>query len=180
MTLAPWKESYDKPRHAHWVNDAIQPSHPLLPPFSFCPQFSQHQNLFPLIKLQEIVKGRETLHAVVHGLQRDATEWLNNSQAYKRKKNSVANWVFLQTYNFKQATVYNQLYLSCCISSFSETRVGKTWVGKLEENARSYSTMKVKVKSLSCVGLFKTPWTVAYQAPPSMGFSRQEYWSGLP
>ena len=40
--------------------------------------------------------------------------------------------------------------------------------------------LKVKVKSLSCVRLFATPWTVAYQAPPSMGFSRQEYWSGLP
>ena len=37
-----------------------------------------------------------------------------------------------------------------------------------------------KVKFLSCVWLFATPWTVAYQAPPSMGFSRQEYWSGLP
>ena len=39
--------------------------------------------------------------------------------------------------------------------------------------------MKVKVKLLSCVQLFRTPWTAAYQAPPSMGFSRQEYWSGL-
>ena len=36
------------------------------------------------------------------------------------------------------------------------------------------------MKSLSCVQLFATPWTVAYQGPPSMGFSRQEYWSGLP
>ena len=36
------------------------------------------------------------------------------------------------------------------------------------------------VQLLSCVRLFATPWTVAYQAPPSMGFSRQEYWSGLP
>ena len=40
--------------------------------------------------------------------------------------------------------------------------------------------LKVKVKSLSHVQFFATPWTVAYQAPPSMGFSRQEYWSGLP
>ena len=40
--------------------------------------------------------------------------------------------------------------------------------------------IKVKVKSLSCARLFATPSTVAYQAPPSMGFSRQEYWSGLP
>ena len=39
---------------------------------------------------------------------------------------------------------------------------------------------KVKVKSLSGVQLIATPWTAAYQAPPSMGFSRQEYWSGLP
>ena len=39
---------------------------------------------------------------------------------------------------------------------------------------------KVKVKSLSRVRLFATPWTAAYQAPPPMGFSRQEYWSGVP
>ena len=38
----------------------------------------------------------------------------------------------------------------------------------------------MKVKSLSHVQLLVTPWTVAYQAPPSMEFSRQEYWSGLP
>ena len=43
-----------------------------------------------------------------------------------------------------------------------------------------YHILKVKGKSLSCVQLFVTPWTVAHQAPPSMGFSRQEYWSGLP
>jgi len=39
---------------------------------------------------------------------------------------------------------------------------------------------KVKVKSLSRVRLLVTPWTAAHQAPPSMGFSRQEYWSGVP
>ena len=38
----------------------------------------------------------------------------------------------------------------------------------------------VKVKLLSRVGLLVTPWTAAYQAPPFMGFSRQEYWSGVP
>ena len=38
----------------------------------------------------------------------------------------------------------------------------------------------MNVKPLSCVWLFATPWIIAYQAPPSMGFSRQEYWSGLP
>ena len=38
----------------------------------------------------------------------------------------------------------------------------------------------MKVKLLSRVRLLATPWTAAYQAPPSMGFSRQEYWSGVP
>ena len=51
----------------------------------------------------------------------------------------------------------------------------------LEWVAISFSiAWKVKVKSLSRVRLLATPWTAAYQAPPSMGFSRQEYWSGLP
>ena len=40
--------------------------------------------------------------------------------------------------------------------------------------------MAEEVKSLSCVRLFAIPWTVAYHAPPSTGFSRQEYWSGVP
>ena len=42
------------------------------------------------------------------------------------------------------------------------------------------SAEKVKVKPLSHVQIFATPWTVAHNAPLSMGFSRQEYWSGLP
>ena len=53
----------------------------------------------------------------------------------------------------------------------------------LEWGAISFSNAwkwKVKVKSLSCVQLLATPWTAAHQAPPSMGFSRQEYWSGVP
>ena len=49
-----------------------------------------------------------------------------------------------------------------------------------EPPGKPHLCMKVKVKSLSHVRLFATPWTVAHQAPLSMGFSRQEYWSGLP
>ena len=45
--------------------------------------------------------------------------------------------------------------------------------------SKAGGVLKVKVKLLSRVRLFPTPWTVAYQAPLSMGFSRQEYWSGL-
>ena len=51
------------------------------------------------------------------------------------------------------------------------------WVAISFSNAWKW---KVKVKSLSCVRLLATPWTAAYQTPPSMRFSRQEYWSGLP
>ena len=49
------------------------------------------------------------------------------------------------------------------------------WIAISFSNAWKW---KVKVKSLSRVRLLATPWTAAYQAPPSMGFSRQEYWSG--
>ena len=51
------------------------------------------------------------------------------------------------------------------------------WVAISISNAWKW---KVKVKPLSPVQLLATPWTAAYKAPPSMGFSRQEYWSGLP
>ena len=51
------------------------------------------------------------------------------------------------------------------------------WVAISFSNAWKW---KVKVKSFSHVRLSATPWTAAYQAPPSMGFSRQEYWSGVP
>ena len=51
------------------------------------------------------------------------------------------------------------------------------WVAISFSNAWKW---KVKVKSLSRVWLLATPWTAAYQAPPSMGFSRQEDWSGVP
>ena len=51
------------------------------------------------------------------------------------------------------------------------------WVAMFFSNAWKG---KVKVKSLSRVRLFATPWSAAYQAPQSMGFSRQEYWSGVP
>ena len=51
------------------------------------------------------------------------------------------------------------------------------WVAISFSNAWKW---KVKVKLLRHVWLLATPWTAAYQAPPSMGFSRQEYWSGVP
>ena len=62
-----------------------------------------------------------------------------------------------------------------CIS-FIAGRFFTNWATK----KALFLSMKVKMKSISRVWLFVTPWTVAHQAPPSMGFSRQEYWSWLP
>ena len=50
----------------------------------------------------------------------------------------------------------------------------------LNQMPYDYTVERKKVKSISRVRLFGTPWTVAYQAPPSVGFSRQGYWSELP
>ena len=68
-----------------------------------------------------------------------------------------------------------------CGSSWNLVLVGQyTCLGPVENAIHRMESEKVKVKSLSRVQLSATPWTVAYQAPPSMGFFGQEYWSGLP
>ena len=64
--------------------------------------------------------------------------------------------------------------LGSSVSGIFQARIME-WVAISFSNAWKW---KVKVKSLSQVWLFRTPWNAAYQAPPSMGFSRQEYWSG--
>ena len=53
------------------------------------------------------------------------------------------------------------------------------WLINTSKDAQHCLLLKVKVKLLIRVRLFVTPWTIAYQAPLSMRFSRQEYWSGL-
>ena len=90
---------------------------------------------------------------------------------------------------------------ACVLSHFSHVRLSATpwttahqaslamgfskkeyWSGlPFSSPVINYEVSKVsEVKSLSHVRLFETPWTAAYQAPPCTGFSRQEYWSGLP
>ena len=63
------------------------------------------------------------------------------------------------------------------------TRLPRPWDSPGKNTGVGYhfllQCMKVKVKSLSRVRLSATPWTAAYQAPLSMGFSRQQYWSGV-
>ena len=72
-------------------------------------------------------------------------------------------------YNCIPVKVPVEILVHSCFGSLPPPCLSYPWV-----------SVKVKVKLLSRVWLFATPGTVAYQAPPSMGFSRQEYWSGLP
>ena len=75
-----------------------------------------------------------------------------------------------------------QSYLTLCNPRQQPTRLLCPWdsPGKNTGVGCHFLLQGVKVKSLSRVQLFETPWTIPYQAPPSMGFSRQEYWRGLP
>ena len=57
---------------------------------------------------------------------------------------------------------------------------GGNQMSNQNNNTEKIKPQKGEVKLLSCVRLFAIPWTISYQAPPSMKFSRQEYWSGLP
>ena len=78
------------------------------------------------------------------------------------------------TVNSKMLHVYVELSSqggSCCTAVYFYTCITSSPIPSL---------LCVHVQSLSCAQLFATPWTVAPQAPLSMGFSRQEYWSGLP
>ena len=61
----------------------------------------------------------------------------------------------------------------------SHNCIKENWMEQ-QKLTETWHTLGVKVKLLSHVWLFATPWFIAYQAPSSMGFSRQEYWSGLP
>ena len=116
-----------------------------------------------LSKLRELVMDREAWQVASHGVTKNWT-WLSDW--------TELNWEFLKTYFTK-----NLFLIVFHVIGFKEADT--VW---FYNPLRRYHTLKVKVKvkSLSRVRLFSTSWTVAYQAPPSMGFSRQEYWSGLP
>ena len=87
---------------------------------------------------------------------------------------------------------YKQLKLLCLVSTIPDSLYfylmifrGLNFVPNVSWHSNKSQMIvspkkKVKVKSLSHVQLSVIPWAVAHQAPPSMGFSRQEYWSGLP
>ena len=102
----------------------------------------------------------------------------------KKKKNNCISALFWKTersgnISHKFSPKIAQLNLSTVVSIFCIWGLFSSALLRPHRSSLSH-LWKVKVKSLSHVQLFVTPWTVAYQAPPSMGFSRQEYWSGVP
>ena len=82
-------------------------------------------------------------------------------------KNIIKNSLIVQRFRFGTFT----------LGSWVPTLIGQL---RSHQPCRAVKKITSKVKSFSRVWLFATLWTGAYQAPPSMGFSRQEYWSGLP
>ena len=102
----------------------------------------------------------------------------------------ILNWEKLKAFSLKSAAAAAKSLQSCptLCDPIDSSPPGSAVPGILQARtlewvAISFSNAwkwKVTVKSVSHVQLSATPWTVAHQAPPSMGFSRQEYWSGVP
>ena len=148
-----------------------------------------------------------TLHACLHGISEItqhgaySTAWplirpyWNKSSLFKESvkfyEESVKSYEkSMKSYEFLTAAAATESLQSCLtlcdprdsspsgspIPGILQARILE-WVAISFSNAWKW---KVKVNSLSRVWLVATPWIAAYQAPPSMGFSRQEYWSGVP
>ena len=146
--------------------------------------------------LQELVLDREAWHAAVHGVTKNQTQliesllWNWTEQLSNWTKQLLINWPFNEKdkwFVLAAAAKSLQLCPTLCDpidGSLPDSAIpGILQARTLEWVAISFSNAwkwKVKVTSLSSVRLFATPWTAAYQAPLSMGFSRQEYWSGVP
>ena len=137
--------------HVHWVGDAIQPSHLLSFPFPPAFNLSQHQGLFEWVS---------SLHqmARVLKLQLQHQSFQVRTTAAKSLQSCL--------------TLCDPIDGSPPVSPVPAILQARTleWVAISFSNAWKWN---VKVKLLSRVWLLATPWTAAYQAPPSMGFSRQ-------
>ena len=118
-------------------------------------------------ELRELVRDREAWRAAIHGVTKSRTRLSDWSDLITlRKIRTSTSLQFIKKYILNGKKLMH-IYLP-------------TSVSQLIHFMLIYHIHKVKVKSLSRVWIFVTPWTIAYQVPSPMGFSRQEYWIGLP
>ena len=163
--------------YIHWVGDAISPTHPLppSPPFAF--SLSQYQGLFQWV-------------SSLHQWPKYWSFSFNISPSTGCQEGNRKSGLISFTIACLAAAAAAKSLQSCLTlcdpidgSPPGSAVPGILQARTLEWVAISFSNAwkwKVKVKSLSYVRFLAIPWTAACQAPPSMGFSRQEYWSGVP
>ena len=127
----------------------------------------------------------------------DGGTWWATVYGVAKSRTRLSDFAFFHYENKRQTTKWKKIFLICSsdivfyseyIKTYHNSIVRqkmwlineqKIWKYRLEKNMTANKKEK-KVNLLSRVWLFVTPWTVAHQIPPSMEFSRQEYWSGLP
>ena len=128
-----------------------------------------------------LIPGDVILELCLHGWHHSG--WGAGQSSLPTVSHVSPTWLHRPAHKSTGMRTYN---CYCCVTSVVSDSVWPhrqqptrllEWVAISFSNAWKW---KVKVKSLSRVRLLATPWTAAYQAPPSMGFSRQEYWSGVP
>ena len=134
--------------------------------------------------------GEGSIFATPVFLPGKSHRWRSLITVYRLQSMGSQSWTRLSDFTTTAAAAAaaksHQLFPTLC-DPIDGSPTGSSVPGILQARilwvAVSFSSAwkwKVKVKSLSRVRLLATPWTTAYQAPPSMGFSRQEYWSGVP
>ena len=146
------------------------------------------------VSTSEVLIGMQPLsahsHLVCGGFQAAVAELSGHDREYVLHKTKTIYCLapYIKSLLTAAATAKSlQLCLTLCNTTDSSppgsSVPGILQARTLEWVAISFSNAwkwKVEVKSLSCVRLLVTPWTAAYQTPPSMGLSRQVYWSGVP